>query len=387
MKQKILIWIIVALVLTASVSALGIRPAKTTVKPYYNVPQSFSFKIVNNDHKEMDVRIYAEGDFANRIKFKEKILHFTENEEMKQFNFEIMLPHNIPPGSHEIHIIAEEELPNMSISGNTFIAKLKIVHKVYIDIPYPDKYVRADVSYEEDEKSIKFAVNAQNVGSKDVANAESTIGIYENDEEITKTETDKKSIKQGESKVLNAEIDRKDVGEGEFNLVAKIFFDEEILELTKTMIIGKPDIEIVNFDKFFEMGKVNKLDIDLKSDWNKDLNSSYIEVFVFKGDKEIARIKSVTFDMAAKESRRITTYLDAKDINLGEYDATIVAYYGAYSTTEKAKINIVSAEEYEKLGRKTGWIYMVAVLVVVIAVLIVLVLGLVRKNKTKAANF
>jgi hypothetical protein len=56
-------------------------------------------------------------------------------------------------GKHEGKIVAEEMLQQIAVNGTNVYAKLKLVSKISIVVPYPEKYV--DVSLDAYEKKWK----------------------------------------------------------------------------------------------------------------------------------------------------------------------------------------------------------------------------------------
>ncbi len=263
MNKKTLMWILVLLISTQIVLGLGLRPAKTTINFEPNLEKEYQFKIVNNEHKDLDVELEVKGELEDYIELLTKTAHLDRDQEMFYFKFKIKFPKELPPSIMESQIIVTEKLPDVNISGNVFVARLKVAHKIIINIPRPKKYLEAEIDFEENANSIDMKLSARNLGQEDIGALKTTFEVYDNDKKLVSVETSEESLGVNEDKVLSASISKSKVKYGEFNVLASIFYDEYWLELEKNLIRGEPEIEILYFDKYFIFGKINKFTIDL----------------------------------------------------------------------------------------------------------------------------
>lgn len=124
MKSKVFLWTIISIIMISSALGIGITPAKTSV------PSSgeYGFYVVNNDKINFQVNVYAEGELARYITFKETSLSFSPEEEKKKVSFKIDLPERAHVSADGLNIVIEE----VPAPGSQFSAKMVLKHKVII---------------------------------------------------------------------------------------------------------------------------------------------------------------------------------------------------------------------------------------------------------------
>jgi len=373
MKKKIIIWGIVLLIVIEGVLGLGLRPAKTTISFEPDLERTYQFKIVNNDHKDLDVDVEVEGELADYLELPTKTAHLDKDQELLYFDFKIKLPKELSPGGVEGRIIITEKLEEVEVSGNVFNARLKVAHKVIVNVPYPEKYLDAEIEYEEKPESIDLKLSAKNLGREDIGALKTTFEVYDDDKKLISAETSEESLEANENKVLSASIDKSKVKYGEFNILASIFYDNYWLELEKKLVMGRPEIEILYFDKYFIFGKINKFTVDLLNKWNKELRNVFVDVFVFKDGKQVESIRTASFEMEGYESKKVEGYFDANK-ELGDYDFEVVVNYGEEKTHKKFKGSILEEEKGEKIQEEKSSKGFVYVLIGVLFGLVIIIL-------------
>ncbi|MBR9683710.1 LPXTG cell wall anchor domain-containing protein [Candidatus Woesearchaeota archaeon] len=378
MNKKILVWIIVLLISLPLVFSLGLRPAKTTFDFQPELNKEFQFKIVNNDYKDLDVELTIEGELAKYLKLSEDTVHLDKDQELAYVTITADFPEELPPGTIESQIIVTEKLPDVDVSGNVFTARLKIAHKVIVNVPYPNKYLDAEIGFEENADSINITLSAKNLGQEDIGALKTTFEVYDNDRKLVSVKTGEESLGADQNTVLSASINKSEVEYGEFNVLASIFYDEYWLELERNLIQGDPEIDILFFDKYFIFGKINKFTVNLLNNWNKKLENVFVEVFVFKDDNKIDEIRTASFDIEGRESENIGGYFDATDKDIGDYEFDVVVNYDGKKTHQRFKGSILDEEEYKNMGGNGNWAY---ILIGILIGLAILILGILLRRR------
>ena len=89
MNNKLLIWAIVLLISINLVNAIGISPGRTTIDFKPNLEQEVEFKVFNNEHKDMNVIFYVEGELNNTVYLTDSISKFAATDDVKLFKYKV----------------------------------------------------------------------------------------------------------------------------------------------------------------------------------------------------------------------------------------------------------------------------------------------------------
>jgi len=386
----ILISLLVAIISVSNVSALGVTPAKKYIKYTPDAEQSFTYQIINNEHKTMNLNIYATDALATYITFEQQNISIRSDEETKDFSFKIKAPAGLNPGENVGKIVIEEFIPDMKVGETQVYAKFRVVTKVYVQVPYPEKYIDVELNIADTEKGKPLNVEAQvkNLGTTDIIAVQATFGIYEDENKIDETLTDKISIARGEEKKLLANIDTSKLKQGSYSAIAKINYDSYEMELGRDFNVGEMFIEILDYTKYFLIETVNKFDIHTQSEWNKKIRNAYAKIKI-SNESEVADLKSVSYDLEPYEKKIITAYWDTSGVALGNYNANMTLLYENKSSGKLGQVNVVNPDEYKKLLEKpaplpTTWIAVAVAVVVVNAFIWFVLRKRALKNKIKA---
>ncbi|MBI2666005.1 hypothetical protein HYX13_00170 [Candidatus Woesearchaeota archaeon] len=297
-------------------TATGIRPAKTTILSEESHDYVGQFWVVNNDHREFSVQISVEGEMSQYLTLQTKELHFRADDDALSAAFEIHLPLEIPPGESTASIVVEE---NFGGSGDSISSKVLLKHKIIVKGPYPDKYVETKLNFHEQGKEIAFVSEVTNLGKEDLQEVQTTFYVNDKQQLPQVKETEKTSLAKNENKLLTTSLPRELFTQGEFEVSAVTTFDDQKIELTKTLLVGQPEVDITYFDKYFVAYKVNQYSLDLLNKWNKEIKNVFVDVEVKKDDKKIDAFRTRSLDIPGEMMKRISDYLNAEDKIPGKY--------------------------------------------------------------------
>lgn len=380
MNKKTILWILVLILTTQLVLGLGLRPAKTTIDFKPNLDREHSFWVVNNDNIDFEVNIYVEGELGEYIDIQQNNLIFKEDDDSKKVTYRINLPENLPAGDVKANIVVEEVL-NKPKNPYEFSAKLVLKHKVIVKVPYPEKFVEGELDIKEEDKKINLITQVKNLGTKTIEDIKTRFYINDQRETIESTETDEASLDAGETKELKAEIPKSKLDYGEFDILANVIYDGYKLELMKKLIMGEPEIEILYFDKYFIFGKINKFTVNLLNKWNKKLEKVFVEIFVFKDDKQVDQIRTASFDIEGKESDNIEGYFDTTNKELGDYQFEVVVDYNGKKTHKRFTGTVLNEEDYEEAQKERSNLTFILIGILFILIIIVFSILLTRRRK------
>ncbi|MEK6905751.1 MAG: CARDB domain-containing protein [Nanoarchaeota archaeon] len=360
MKQKIIIWILALLLIVQLATAIGIRPARTNlaVDDYdeNNIKIDGKFWVVNNDHREFTVDVYVDGEMGEFVKLKtdDKKLTFRPEDDAKEVEFEIKFKkEEVPPGTAIANIVIEERFENSQ--ANVVSSKLILKHKINFVGPYPDLYIEGSINFHEKGNEVELVAEVKNLGKKDIKEVQTTFYVNDKEQKEHELETSAASLKTKETKLLTATIEKDNFNNaGQYEVSAVTKYDDQTLELYKTLLIGRPEVDITYFDKYLIANRVNQYTMDLLNKWNQQIRNVYVEVNVLKGGNKIDSFRTRSVDLEAEMMQRVSDYLDAKDKGPGEYTFEMTVYFWSLVRMDEKKFtfhtDLVTEEEARKLN-------------------------------------
>ncbi|MEM4397280.1 MAG: hypothetical protein QW757_01485 [Candidatus Woesearchaeota archaeon] len=207
------------------------------------------------------------------------------------------------------------------------------------------------------------------------------------------------TLKSKEEKFINASFNSNGLLAGNYYAIAYLNYDGNISNKTYEFVIGQKNVKILNFTKKIEYKRINKFEIEVKSEWNNKIDKAYAVIDIFSKDKKtkITSFRSYDTSLERLEEKKLESYFDATNIEKGKYIAVVNLFYDGSSTTledfvtidENINQNIVS-EIPGKISFKTMiqniTLINVLIFLLIIFVLLSLYLGftiLVSKNKNE----
>jgi len=381
--QKVVIWMFILLLTFQLVTAIGIRPAKTTLISEEGLVYSDSFWIVNNEGRGFKVDLSVEGELAEYVTLKKNTLIFRDDDDAKEVEFEVNLPENVPPGTSTANIVIEEKLNENE--PEIISSKLILKHKIIVEGPYPDKYIKVKLNFHDQGDKILFVSEVENLGKLSIDSVKTT--FYVNDKEKTEQTltTAETSLGKKENKLLEAEIERDVFELGEFEVSAVTKYDDQTLEIVKKLMVGSPKIEITYFDKYFVANKINQYVMELFNKWNQQVENVYVDVEVNKDGQKIDEFRTKSVDIEGEVMKRISDYFDARGKNEGKYVfKMIVNFWNSYKMeSQEYEIELLNENDFEDIsgntnaivGKATGEGSFSSTILWVIIVTLILVIG------------
>jgi len=338
LKAKIILFPIVTLIMINIALALAIAPG--TVELTSNA----EIFIINNEHKDMDVMLYAQGSFADKLEISNALVHVSSTEDTKTIDIKV---NDISlPGTHEIELVAME-IPTASEGKGTVIAaRQAVIAKIIVKNPYPGKFAvgKLVIPKTNANEPVNFVIKLENLGTQTINNAKARIEIYGSTNEIiTVLVSDEKSIEQGQMRELVAKY-HNGLPQGRYYAKAIVKYDSNELELEETFEIGSVLIEIKNiYVEQFRLGDIAKFDIVIENKWNELIPDVYAEMDISDtSGKSMTKFKTAEIDLSKDSTDILQAYWDTRDVDSGLYKATLTLHFLGNNLQKKMVLTVRS---------------------------------------------
>ncbi|MDD5177721.1 MAG: hypothetical protein PHT54_00335 [Candidatus Nanoarchaeia archaeon] len=354
--KTIMVLIILTILFSVEVKAIGITPGKITTDFEANKKETFSFKVLNNEKKDMQVVLYAEkSELSDLITMYDSIISLSSAEESKEFKFDLTLPEKIEePGTHQLKIIALE-IPSNS-EGQAFVgATAAVALIIEIKVPYPGKYAKIDLEISDAQVNdyVNFIIPISNFGTERINQAKATIDILgPTNEKIATVTTNEISIDPKDKKEVTSQW-KAEVNPGAYHAVATLSYDGKYARAEKTFYVGNLFIEILSIEsKNFQLGQVAKFTISAENKWNDKVNDVYAQVVITdENGNEAGNFKSANVNFEPLSKQELLAYWDTEFVKEGTYDAKIILNYNGKTTEKNMKAYItLGSIRFSSLG-------------------------------------
>ena len=320
---------------STNASAIGIGPARTIINFEPNYEDTITYVVVNGGTGVLKANLYVSGDLRDYITLSMSEVTLGPGE-TKTFECRIKLPAEITPGRHDIRIGAGEAAP----AGTGTVAALAAVEsQLWIDAPYPGKYVEASFAVTNAALGglSDLTLSVTNKGKDNLTAVSADVSIYDAKNEIVgNVKMPAKGIVVGDTAELKGSWKGEKVGV--YRAIASISYDGSIKTVETEFKIGDLLVEItgVRADEIAE-GNIGKISVDIDSLWNEDIEGVYVEVDV-NGEK----LTAGPITLGAWSNATLVAFWDTKGVAPGNYDASIIAHYSGKTATKAAVLKVGS---------------------------------------------
>src|SRR3989338_3418674 len=309
---------------------------------------------------------------------EENIISFLPSEIEKKFKYKIKIDKELEPGKHEVEIVALE----IPVTTDDYVPSTsKVVSKTIIYVPYPGKFVEAELEVLNAEKNgtAEFIVSVTNRGKEIIENAYAEIHILSLlEKEIDNIQTDSGKIAPGETVDLKGIWDIT-VSPGDYIAKITINYDSNTEDFEKQFAIGAKNLSIEGIlVNNFQLGEIAKLQILVDNKWNQKLEEVYANLIIYNKEGQVlADIKSVGEEINALSKKELIAYWDTVGVEPGDYSGNLKVYYGD-RISEKGLMLRVSEYSLEIFGvgyaiRPRGGNYNMTLFLLVIVIVLLII--------------
>jgi len=347
-----IILVLVFIFLLANVSALGITPGRTSMNFEAGLHKDVSFSVLNTEKKDMNIIFAVKGDLAEYIILNQASSVILSTENSKSFSYSVDLPGSFAkPGLYEGEIMVIETPKDFDEEGAFVGATVAVISQVHVYVPYPNKYVEAELNVLENNGKLTFIVPVISRGKLDIVNIKANIDIFNGAEEkIASLETNTDTLNSLERKELFVDWNP-EVNPGRYKAVVTVRYDNEVATVLKEFNIGEMFLEILEINiKDFELGEIAKFDALVENKWSSNLKDVYLNILVYNSEGEImADFKSPTYDINSLSKSEMVAYWDTAGVHEGTYEGKLILKYGEKATDKNIQMKI-SQYDLEVVG-------------------------------------
>ena len=280
MKKGYLILLVLAMILP-STTAIGLSPTSIFINYEPGVTKTFNFFIVNNLGVDMDASLYTDGEYATFITFKEPVVRVAPWQN-KEVAASITFPSTLlEPGPHHVKIGAVENPANRVTQG--IAPRVGIEMKIKFDIPYPGKYARfqLDIPYINTGEKLPVTLTTKSLGKETINTIQGTITIS-NDEKIQSIlPVIINSVQSEEEKSYHQVLTTENLLPGDYHAQASLTYDGIYGEANTDFRIGSRYVNVTNYTKTFEQGKIGEMIIAIAGKLNNNINYIFSTIYFF----------------------------------------------------------------------------------------------------------
>lgn len=336
MKAKPILIIAAALIALLAclqtASAIGIAPSKAAFPFQPGGTISYDIDIVNNAAEDLEVILYAKGEFSDAMTIEPQMIRMSGSESSRKVHVKLALPEYVQvAGPHTAEIFAVGTTPS-DIGERTVVkADVAVISKLVIEVPYPEKYAEAalHVLDTEEGRPTQFSIAVFNKGKQDIDEAYAEVQVYTSDLELVDVvQTQKSAVGAGKDTKLTA-TSSKLYTKGHYIAKAITHYDGRGVQLQNEFDVGEVSIDIRSLVvDSFTLGGVAKFDILLYNNWDSDLKNVYAEMQITGQDNKVyTDFKTVATDVQPKQVGRLEGYWYTEGVMPGIYTAKITLHY------------------------------------------------------------
>ena len=315
--------VLAALLFAAGAMGLGIAPGDVELKP----GESSAFFIVNNENKDMDVILYAQGPLADRLMLSTNLVRLKSTDDTGQVT--VTAAAELKPGRHLIELVAME-VPEAGAGETVIAARQAVISKVTILVPYPGKYAEAElvIPKKGEHEQLDFVVKVRNVGGEAIT-AQARIDVFSpTNDLLASLMTDQKEVSAGGMREIVARY-QNGLPVGKYYARATVSYGGQEIVLEETFEVGSMVVSIQGiFVRQFRLGQIAKFDILVESSWNEPIAGIFADMEIRdRYGKQLTRFKTAEKNLPAMGKDVLEAYWDTGNAEAGTYSAKVTLHF------------------------------------------------------------
>lgn len=350
MKHKLnRIWtVIILLILMQTVHALGVAPSSQEILFEPDAVRDIQIKIVNSEHEEQDVVLYAEGELEDYISLETDQVSFRADQDYTIIRGKLALPPSLDEqGIHETKVVIRQ----VGTSTGKVTARVSVSSLIRVIVPYEGAYLTGKLFVPDVQQGAtnNFVVQVSNLGTEDALDARVIIDILGPlGDSIDTISSDPQRVKSKDTYLFSVPWIAT-LEPGEYQARASVVYDERSVTDEKSFRIGDPKVVVKLVQvQDFRLGGIAKIDIFAESRWNKPIDDLYGTAEVRQNGKKVAESTTETVSIDPYAIQELNAYWDTANNPAGGYDLVTKLFY--LNTYTEEKTELVVTEDSIKTG-------------------------------------
>ena len=318
-KAVFLIPLILTFLLAANMGfAIGISPSDMKIDFVPGKLVMDSFVVWNSNNETTNIALTKSGELTDGVSIPTDVYAFGPKES-KTFQFALILPEELTPGTHLLKVGATEVPPE----GSGLSAMTAVDMLVYVKVPYPPKYIETDITVSPENGMYNITLLASNLGNE-VITAYGSLVIKDCwNNTIKNIPISNTDISPGQIEQFFDTLPKENLRNGTYRAEAKLFYENNTAETEKEFMVGLPELNISSIRiGMLEEGMSGQMVVDVNSLYAGNMNNIYVNAHIWKENWS-----SSTVNMTPLENRSFSVSIDAGSLKYGVYQSDITLSY------------------------------------------------------------
>lgn len=327
--------LMLGLLLLPAISAIGVSPAKAELNLDASSPQTLTFYAINSEAQTINVKLFADGELANYVKFDTTEFALAANT-FKAFQVTVTPSKDLPAGEHTvgINVMVPAAARGTGMAANV-IAKARLtIKKPYESGLIIAKLTASDVA---PGQIVNFKIDITNPTNFDIADITGDVAVYDSENKSIKSlSLAKTSLPAAGKTQLHGQWHTQATSIGEYKAIASFTYAGNSARDEVRFKIGNPLIEIRDVAAS-PYGDVTKLTATVQNKWNTKLTGVYASFEIFEGDKNLGTVQSPTTDIAPNQITELTAYWQGT-YDPAKHNIETTVHYGDRTSSKSAGV-------------------------------------------------
>lgn len=356
------IFVILCLIVVLPFVYAGITPGRYEVDYVPGQKSAFPFTFVSSN-PDSRFEISLKGDFAPYAQVSDSVIRSTGT-----VITYVTMPDVVDvPGVHKVVVVGSEiaETGGLGISGEAR-------GLIFIHVPYPGRYLEVALETPNVNQGEPVNVRATVINrGKETVSADVSVDIYREREFIERLILGNRVIAPTESPTFDGVLNTDTYAPGIYRAVALVTYGEDEAIAESGFRVGTLSVDLVNYTRFIQRDKINRVGFDVESQWNSPIDSVFANVTLDGTD-----ISFLTPTVALDPFGRATLvgFFDTTGLSEEKYLARVVLNYEGISREETVEFTFV---------RELSYLLVAGIIVGVMVILLGVWFFLRRRNTDK----
>jgi hypothetical protein len=379
------ILVIAIILMPTIVSAIGVSPSRVTVD--FVPGESFESSACFETAGITQLKIEKIGWLENNIEIigpgSDGFLDTEKDGNCIQYI--VTLPLSFEKPGVQYSGISAVEVPVET--GANIYAVAKIIHQVFVVVPYPGKYLEAGqlaIQNMPAGEKVPMVISVTNKGSEIITSTSGTIKVYDHNNALIATlhTNTINSITPNSQHLFSATWDSGNYKAGNYKADLQLVYDNANINTSSGFKLGGLDLSVSNYTQEVIIGGIKQFSILVDSIWSENIQAK-ATVTIYNGtkDRTLQQFETITKTVPAWSGEILQGYINTDSLGLGEFDVEITLEFEGTTKSTTGKVRIIEPPKAEE--PKVSFLsqaFTTRNLIIVMALVLVIILVLAAKE-------